>query len=72
VLGWFALIFFLASSLGGAAPLPMPFLVFGMYLLAESTARLVVCVLQGRPIGTLVGTLLYEAWRLLGGLRPRA
>lgn len=72
VLGWISLILLLASAIGGAGSVPPPILVFGVYILPESTARLVVCVLQGRPIGTLVGTLLYEAWRLLGGLRPRA
>jgi hypothetical protein len=30
-----------------------------------------VCVLQGRPIGTLVGTLVYEAWRRLGRTKAR-
>ncbi len=44
---------------------PLPVLVFGVYLLAESTARLAVCLLQGRGIGTLVGTLAWEAWRRL-------
>jgi hypothetical protein len=63
ILGWFSLILLLASSVGGAGSVPTPVLVFGVYLLAESSARLVVCFLQGRPIGTLLGTLLYEAWR---------
>ena len=60
ILGWIALILLLASSFGGAGALPTPVLVFGVYLLAESTARLAVCLLQGRPIGTLAGTVLYE------------
>lgn len=63
VLGWLALILLLASSVGGATSLPLPVLLFGVYLLAESTARLAVCLLQGRPIGTLLGTLAWEAWR---------
>jgi hypothetical protein len=63
VVGWLSLVLLLASSVGGAGSVPAPLLVFGVYLLAESTARLAVCILQGRPIGTLVGTLLYEAWR---------
>ncbi len=62
----------MASSIAGRGSLPVPVLVFGVYLLAESTARLVVCVLQGRPIGTLAGTLLYEAWRLPGRAKARA
>ncbi|MGA7990171.1 MAG: hypothetical protein WCC53_01945 [Thermoanaerobaculia bacterium] len=69
ILGWVSLILLIASTVGGAGSLPTPVLVFGVYLLAESTARLVVCVLQGRPIGTFVGTLAYEAWRHLE--RPR-
>ena len=63
IVGWLALVLLLASAVGGAVSLPLPALVFGVYLLAESTARLAVCVLQGRPIGTLVGTLAWEAWR---------
>lgn len=63
IVGWVSLILLMASSIGGAGSVPAPLLVFGVYLLAESTARLAVCVLQGRAIGTLIGTLLYEAWR---------
>jgi hypothetical protein len=68
VVGWLSLILLMASSIGGAGSLPTPLLVFGVYLLAESTARLAVCVLQGRAIGTLAGTLLYEAWRRVKAL----
>jgi hypothetical protein len=64
ILGWISLILLLASSVGGAGFLPTPVLVFGVYLLAESTARLAVCIQQGRPIGTFLGTLLYEVWRI--------
>src|ERR1035437_10082777 len=39
ILGWISLILLLASSVGGAGFLPTPVLVFGVYLLAESTAR---------------------------------
>ncbi len=72
IVGWLALILLLASSIVGPGSIPTGALVFGVYLLAESTARLVVCLLQGRGIGTLVGTLLYEAWRRLGRARARA
>jgi hypothetical protein len=72
VLGWVALVLLLATSIPGVGSIPTPVLFFGVYLLAESSARLVVCVLQGRPIGTLVGTLLYEAWRRLGHATSRA
>ncbi len=71
VAGWVALILLLASSMTGDSSVPAPLLVFGLYLLAESTARLAVCVLQGRPIGTLVGTLVYEGWRRLGWTKAR-
>jgi hypothetical protein len=64
ILGWIALILLMASSIGGGGSLPTPVLVFGVYLLAESTARLPACLLQDRPIGTPLGTLLYEVWRL--------
>src|ERR1035437_7459703 len=48
ILGWISLILLLASSVGGAGFLPTPVLVFGVYLLAESTARLAVRLQQGR------------------------
>lgn len=72
IVGWLALILLFASSVGAHTAIPPPVLVFGVYLLAESTARLVACVLQSRPIGTLAGTLLYEAWRQLGRAKARA
>lgn len=72
IFGWVSLILLLASAVGSAGSLPVPVLVFGVYLLAESTARLVVCFLQGRAIGTVAGTLLYEAWRHLGRANARA
>lgn len=72
IVGWLSLILLLASSIGGAASFPAPLLVFGVYLLAESTARLVVCVLQGRPIGSLVGTVPWEIWSRLGRAHARA
>jgi hypothetical protein len=71
VVGWVSLILLLASSMGGGDSVPTTLLVFGVYLLAESTARLVVCVLQGRPIGTLAGTIVYEVWRSLGRAKAR-
>ncbi len=72
VVGWVALVLLLAAGMTGDDSVPVPLLIFGVYLLAESTARLAVCVLQGRPIGTLVGTLLYEVWRHLGRAKVRA
>lgn len=72
ILGWLSLIFLMASSFGAPAGVPTFVLVLGVYLLAESTARLAVCFMQGRPIGTLAGTLLYEAWRHLGHAKARA
>lgn len=65
IVGWLALVLLLASAVGGAGAPPLPVLLFGVYLLAESTARLAVCLLQGRAIGTLVGTLAWEVWRRL-------
>jgi hypothetical protein len=69
IVGWVSLILLMASSIGGVASLPTPVLVLGVYFLAESSARLAVCIPQGRPIGTPLGTLFYEAWRRLE--RPR-
>lgn len=71
IAGWVAVILLLAGAMG-APSLPRPILLFGVYLLAESTARLVVAFLQGRPIGTLVGTLVHEVARRLGRGAARA
>lgn len=62
--GAFSIISVRAASFGGPLPLPMPVLVLGQYLFFESAVRLAVALMQGRGIGTLPGTLLYEAWRL--------
>ncbi len=72
ILGWIALIFLLASAFGGGGFFPTRVLVFGVYLLAESTARLAVCLVQDKPIGSPLGTLIYEVWRLLGRAKARA
>jgi hypothetical protein len=66
IFGWISLILLFASSIGGAATVRTPVLVLGVYFLAESSARLSVCVPQGRPIGTPLGALLYEVWRRFG------
>jgi hypothetical protein len=63
IVGWIALILLFASALGGESAVPFPALLFGVYLLGESSARLAVCVAQGRPIGSVLGTLGWEAWR---------
>ncbi|MDL2718171.1 MAG: hypothetical protein PT977_10475 [Acidobacteriota bacterium] len=69
IVGWVSLILLMASAIGGVRILPQPVLVLGVYFLAESSARLAVCIPQGRPIGTPLGTLLYAAWRQLGRFR---
>ncbi|MEO8584822.1 MAG: hypothetical protein ABI584_01545 [Acidobacteriota bacterium] len=66
IFGWTCLILLFASSLGGGASLPTPVLFLGVYFLAESSARLSVCIPQSRPIGTPLGALLYEVWRRVG------
>ena len=73
VFGWVCLILYCVQMFAGIAPnpgevqqtariLPDWLLLFGIYLLVESMARLGVCILQGRAIGTLAGTLAYELW----------
>ena len=82
VFGWVCLILYGVDAFAGIASNPVDVrqrahvfpdwvLLFGIYLLAESTARLAVCHLQGRAIGTVVGTLLYEVWRYLGRAKAR-
>ena len=38
-------------------------LILGHYLFAESAARIAIALAQGRGIGTVAGTVLYELWR---------
>lgn len=46
-------------------------LFFGVYLMAESGMRLSAAWGQGRPAGSLAGTLVWEAWRLWTARRAR-
>ena len=70
--GTFCFVALRAGAFGGTIDLPMPVLVAGNYLFAESGLRLGVALLQGRGIGTVAGTLLYEVWRHLGRAKARA
>jgi hypothetical protein len=47
--------------------LPLPLAVF---LVIESGLRMGGAFLQARPVGSVAGTLLYEAWRTARGLPP--
>ena len=60
------------TAAGGPVLLPVPVMLLGHYLFVESALRLAVALLQGRGIGTVAGTLLYEAWRLSGRGADRA
>src|SRR5450830_1921048 len=62
--GAFCVVALRAVAFGGPVLLPVPVLIAGHYLFAESAVRLGVALVQGRAIGTAAGTLLYEAWRL--------
>lgn len=62
--GAFCVVALRAVAFGAPVLLPVPVLIAGHYLFAESAVRLAVALLQGRAIGTAAGTLLYEAWRL--------
>jgi len=62
--GAFCVVALLAVSFGGPSLLPNQALVVGYYLFVESALRLGVVLLQGRGIGTVAGTLLYEVWRI--------
>ena len=70
--GAFCFVALISGGFGGTIDLPMPVLVAGNYLFAESGLRLGVALLQGRGIGTVAGTLLYEIWRQLGRAKARA
>lgn len=62
--GAFSVVVLRATAFGGPALLPTPVLLAGNYLFAESALRLLIALLQGRGIGTVLGTFLYELWRL--------
>ncbi len=62
--GAFAVVWVRAASFGATLPLPPPVLVISQYFFLESAVRFAVALTQGRGIGTLPGTLLYESWRL--------
>jgi hypothetical protein len=47
--------------------LPLP---LAAYLVVESAIRLGSAFVQGRPIGSVPGTLLYEIWRIATGRPP--
>ena len=65
----------LSLTIGAFTGVPLlPFsegvLFFGVYLMAESGMRLSSAWGQGRPAGSLAGTLAWEAWRLWTARRP--
>jgi hypothetical protein len=60
-----------AELIGSLAPgkanpffLPPGVLLAGQYLFLESAVRIGIASFQGRGIGTVAGTVLYEIWRL--------
>jgi hypothetical protein len=63
--GAFCFIAARAAGLGGGPPLlPNGVLLAGQYLWGESAVRIGIAFMQGRGIGTVAGTVLYEIWRL--------
>jgi hypothetical protein len=64
VFGGFCVIAARAAALGGPFLLPPGVLLAGQYLFGESAVRIGIASLQGRGIGTVAGTVLYEIWRL--------
>ncbi|HQR45592.1 MAG TPA: hypothetical protein PK598_06200 [Thermoanaerobaculia bacterium] len=67
VFGIVSLVSLLSSGAGGAAFFPVWVSVLGVYLLAESGARLAVAVTQGRPAGSFAGEILATLVRAAGG-----
>jgi hypothetical protein len=66
VFGAFCFVAARAAEMGGPLLLPGWVLVVGQYLWVESAVRIGIAHLQGRGIGTVAGTVLYEIWRLTG------
>jgi len=62
--GTFCVVAVLVVAFGGPSLLPNGVLVVGQYLFVESALRLGVVLLQGRGIGNVAGTVLYEVWRI--------
>jgi hypothetical protein len=62
--GAFCVVALRTVAFGGPILLPIPVLITGHYLFAESALRVAVVLLQSRGIGTVAGTFLYEVWRL--------
>jgi hypothetical protein len=62
--GAFCIIAMRAAAFGGALLLPPGVLLAGQYLFLESAVRIGVASMQGRGIGTVAGTVLYEIWRI--------
>ena len=73
--GAFCVIAARAAALGGPLLLPPGVLLLGQYLFGESAVRMGIAFLQGRGIGTVAGTVLYEvlrlAWRGFDRVRGR-
>jgi hypothetical protein len=64
VLGALGLFAFVARIAGGSlAPLPEPSIPLSLYLVGESSLRLVIVVTQSRPAGSIPGALAYEIWK---------
>ena len=72
--GTYALLMSLASGLGGGGrlegPALAPFFPLLVYFLPESLLRLGIALAQDRPVGSLVGLLLYPFARALGLVGP--
>lgn len=63
---WLTIRGFAGPAAGGP---PGSVLLLGLYLLLESTPRIVVAYAQGRPAGSLAGTILWSLYELVN---PRA
>lgn len=74
VLGAFGLFAFVARLAGGSlTPLPEPSLPLSLYLVGESSLRLLVVVSQSRPAGSIPGILLHGIGsRIVARLRGTA
>ncbi len=61
--GAFCVVAVRVAAFGGPLLLPPGVLLAGQYLFGESAIRIGIAYLQGRGIGTVAGTVLYEIWR---------
>jgi hypothetical protein len=69
--GAFSLVAMWLVVFNGPELLPFPLTLLGVYFWIESLVRLTVCMTQGRPVGSILGSLPWGLMELIQGLRGK-